>query len=610
MKQKNSLLTTIYKNADNLLEQLKVQLAEGADPNEKTEYFETPLRVSSNNGRFDVVKYLFEVGADPTQLNWTALFHAVAYGSLSEVKECIDKGYDLHARDTWQRTPILLAVQTGDIQKVKTLIESGADISDQGRCNKPAVEYAIQMDDAQMLSFLIKQGINLEAYNDFGYTPLMQAAEDGAINCIRSLLKHGADIYKKDRTQFSQKTAIAHASTLEIAQILASAGADINQMKSQARAALLGLGKQQNLTVTREDYLSQKHRVYGISNPQQCDIPFFYDMVRYNSGAWKARSHFDDSNFNDMPVWCYERYGKSITAIAESEYIEIAGEHEDSYDPDFCIYNEVFHHKGEGDFTIYQYPKDVFPPTDFHTATLIDGYIYIIGNLGYHEDRKYGTTPVYRLDISSFRIEKMDTTGENPGWIYDHSADRIGQTLLRIQGGMIIDIVEGKENYQINNFDYDLDLQTLTWTKRGHIPKSGNIPFFPAEYKHFDYSENSLIAIEEGIQWRLLKIISVHRIDVDEGQSIQFENETITSLSNDFLFVVAYSISEVFNNLELLEKAEKDKSWTIEVPCKVCKTTSFPENSRFISFTDITQDELDAFKAWKNSFAQGQTGII
>lgn len=611
MKQINPLLKTIYANAENLLELVKAQIGAGADPNVRTEYNETPLRVSSYNGRFDVVKYLFEVGADPSHLNWTPLFHAVAYGSLSEVKKCIREGTDLHARDTWERTPVLLAVQAGDIEKVSCLREAGADITDLGRCGKPALEYAIQMDNARMLAFLIGLGFDFEKYNRVGYTALMQAAVQGSLNCVRCLLKHGADIYKKDRSQFSQKTAIAHASTLEIAETLAMAGDDINQMKSKVRLDLLGLGKQESLTVSKEDYLSQKHRVYGTSNPQKCDNPFWYDMVRCDGGAWKARKYFSDENSsNDEPVWCYERFGKSITAIGKGEFIEIAGEHEDYYDPDFCIYNEVFHHKVGGDVTIYQYPKEVFPPTDFHTATLIDGYIYIIGNLGYGDERDYGTTPVYHLNIKSFRIEKLDTSGECPGWIYNPSADLIGQSILRIQGGEILDEIEGKENHRFNAFDFELDLDTLKWTKRDHIPKSAKPPFFPEEYKRFSHSDGSLIAVEEGNKWRLLKVISVHRIDVDEGQTIQFEHETLTSLSDDFLFVIAHSISEPFDNFEVLEKAVNDKNWNFETLCKVCKTMHFPEYSRFLGFTDIRQEELEAFKAWKTSFEQGRIGIM
>ena len=43
----------------------------------------------------------------------------------------------------------------------------------------------------------------------------------------------------------------------------------------------------------------------------------------------------------------------------------MGGEHEDFYDPDFCIYNDVVVYDGHGDFTIYGYPKEVFPSHGF-----------------------------------------------------------------------------------------------------------------------------------------------------------------------------------------------------------------------------------------------------
>jgi ankyrin repeat protein len=610
MKQDDSLLKTVYANDENLLDQVKSQLQAGADPNECTEYFETPLRVSSRLGRFDVVKLLFESGADPSHLNWTPLFHAVAYGSMQQVQDCVGDGADLSARDTWERTPFLLAIQRGDTDIVSYLIDAGADISDTGRCDKPALEYAIQMDNANMLTFLIQKGLDFERYNPFGYTPLMQAAEDGAINCVKTLLKQGANIYKTDRSQFSQKTAIAHASTIEIAEVLSDAGDDLNQLEGEIRAKLLKIGDQETLSIDKKEYLSQKNRKFGTSNPQKCVIPFWYDMVRCNAGAWKAREQFDDKDsFNDQPVWCYERFGKSITAIGGGEYIEIAGEHEDSYDPDFCIYNEVFHHKGNGELTIYQYPENIFPSTDFHTATLVNGYIYAIGNLGYPEERVYGTTPVYRLDINSFKIETIETSGECPGWIYNHSAILKSQSIIRIQGGEILEKTGDEETHQLNGFDFELELNTLKWTKHDHTPQNGNIPFFPEEYKRFNISDETLVAVEGKNEWRLLKVISVYRIDVFEGEQIQFERETVTASSDDFLFVVAYSTSKPFDSFKLLEKAVADKSWKFENTCQVCRPTTFPEYSRYIGFGNITEEEQEAFRAWKALFEQRQAKI-
>ena len=118
------------------------------------------------------------------------------------------------------------------------------------------------------------------------------------------------------------------------------------------------------------------------------------------------------------PVWCAQRFGQSMTFLPDGRIVQIAGEHEDHYDPDFCIYNDVFVHGVDGSIAIYGYPESVFPPTDFHTATLVGGSVYVIGSLGYQGTRRFGETPVYRLDVRTFAIERLGPTGEAPGWIF------------------------------------------------------------------------------------------------------------------------------------------------------------------------------------------------
>ncbi len=126
-----------------------------------------------------------------------------------------------------------------------------------------------------------------------------------------------------------------------------------------------------------------------------------------------------------------------MTPLPDGRVIEIAGEHEDYYDPDFCIYNDVFVHDRKGNCDIYIYPREVFPPTDFHTATLAGEHIYIIGNLGYLEDRRPGYTQVFRLDIKTLKVERLETRGAMPGWISKHKASYDGQSVITVKNGKI-----------------------------------------------------------------------------------------------------------------------------------------------------------------------------
>lgn len=80
--------------------------------------------------------------------------------------------------------------------------------------------------------------------------------------------------------------------------------------------------------------------------------------------------------------------------MPDGRAVHIGGEHEDYYDPDFFIYNDVTVVGPDGSIKIRGYSRGVFPPTDFHSATLAGDAILIIGRLGYPDQRVAGRTPV------------------------------------------------------------------------------------------------------------------------------------------------------------------------------------------------------------------------
>lgn len=67
-------------------------------------------------------------------------------------------------------------------------------------------------------------------------------------------------------------------------------------------------------------------------------------------------------------------------------------------------------------FEIYSYPSWVFPPTDFHTATLVENleghsFIYIIGGLGFDKSEHREQTLTRRLCIKTMEMEIIKTKG-------------------------------------------------------------------------------------------------------------------------------------------------------------------------------------------------------
>lgn len=142
----------------------------------------------------------------------------------------------------------------------------------------------------------------------------------------------------------------------------------------------------------------------------------------------------------------------------------IAGEHEDYYDPDFYIYKDIVLKHPDGRIEIYGYPEDVFPPTDFHTATLVGNQIILIGNLGYVSQRRVKHTQFYVLELDTWEIRKIETSGTPPGWVYEQKVSLIedGQSILLEKGKVLQE--RGKDDYShVENID-DWELSLSDWS--------------------------------------------------------------------------------------------------------------------------------------------------
>ena len=445
-----------------LLELLAVLVANGVDLSGISSYGESGLRVLSRLGRFDGVGLLLDAGADKHQLGWTSLMESVALGSLDDVQSLLAQGAALEERDWWLRTAWLIAILTGDIPKAKLLRESGADLAARGRCGCPPLFYAIQGHHPDMLRWLLSGGADVRQVNEFGSTALIEAVCLDDVACVEILLNAGANIEVD-----ANGTALSRADSCEIIKRLLDAGADPAHLSYGGRRALLGLtdiGSDALAAMSPNDFQGAFARSFGKSNPERMCVPFWEVMVRCGVSAYEARQRFEETTGALVgPVWCAQRFGQSLTFLPDGRAVQIGGEHEDFYDADFCIYNDVFVHERDGGTELYGYPESVFPPTDFHTATLIGDSIYVIGALGYLGNRRYGETPVYRLDVHTLRMDRVDARGEAPGWIYKHRAVVANSHEIQVWGGKVVSANGSEELHEPNLDCFVLDLNSLLW---------------------------------------------------------------------------------------------------------------------------------------------------
>jgi hypothetical protein len=236
--------------------------------------------------------------------------------------------------------------------------------------------------------------------------------------------------------------------------------------------------------VTPDLFLEWRTPRFGRTNPERMNNPVWEWLIRSRLSAYQAGQRFNGpSALRAGPGWCFDRFGQSSTALPDGRTILVAGEHEDYYDPDFYIYNDVVLLHPNGAIDIFGYPAEVFPPTDFHTATLVGDRIIIIGTLGYPEQRKSGTTPVMLLDVPTLAISAVNTFGQHPGWIHEHEAllEPAGKSIqIRRgkldRGGEDTSLVENIDDWRLHLADWRWERITARRWPRWEIIRQDRKP--------------------------------------------------------------------------------------------------------------------------------------
>ena len=217
----------------------------------------------------------------------------------------------------------------------------------------------------------------------------MGAVDHDDLECVEILLAAGADI-----APIAIETAFGRATTAAIARRLLDAGADPQELSFEARRALLGYP---NLSGGDDDR-SAGGVTGACSRPLARAIP---SESRSRSGRhdpiWDSglRPAFEKVAHGAEHPFVRQRFGQSLTLLPDGRIVQSAASTRTttrrtsaSTTTSSCTAGRL-----DGDLRL---PRSVFPPTDFHTATLVGDDIYMVGSLGYLGTRRYGETPVYR----------------------------------------------------------------------------------------------------------------------------------------------------------------------------------------------------------------------
>jgi ankyrin repeat protein len=164
----------------------------------------------------------------PIQVHAGELHDAAQKGDIVKVRQLLEQGMDVNARDNYKDTPLHEAVDRANTDVAKLLIEKGADVNARGHHQKTPLHKAAIRANTDVAKLLIEKGADVNARDNSQWTPLDHAAVVGNTDVAKLLIERGADVNAKDEGQATPLHNAANCGQTDVAKLLIEKGADVN----------------------------------------------------------------------------------------------------------------------------------------------------------------------------------------------------------------------------------------------------------------------------------------------------------------------------------------------------------------------------------------------
>jgi ankyrin repeat protein/beta-lactamase regulating signal transducer with metallopeptidase domain len=190
---------------------------------------------------FNIVKTLVDNGAKydvKDKDGFTALHYAASQGSMDMVTLFISKGIDTSS--------IHMAACAGDLSKVKEFIEQGTAIDAKDEAGWTALFWAACAGRTEVAEFLIENGADINSDDGHGRSILHQAVHANAVKLVELLISNGAGVNAKDKRANTPLHSNTHR---DVAELLIARGADINAKNNSGQTPLYWASQRGNKDV-------------------------------------------------------------------------------------------------------------------------------------------------------------------------------------------------------------------------------------------------------------------------------------------------------------------------------------------------------------------------
>ena len=203
-------------------------LRAGADVKVANRYGVSALSLACLSGNAAVIEKLLKAGADPNSTgaeSETPLMTVAHSGNVEAAKVLVAHGAKVDARETWHgETALMWAAAQSHPAMIAALIAAGADVN-----AVSTVVHWERQNTAEPREKWLPPG---------GFTPLMFAARENCVECVKVLAEHGANLNLADPDGITPMVNSIINGHYDVAELLLEKGGDPNLFDKTGRAAL------------------------------------------------------------------------------------------------------------------------------------------------------------------------------------------------------------------------------------------------------------------------------------------------------------------------------------------------------------------------------------
>jgi ankyrin repeat protein len=196
----------------------------------------------------------------------TPIYLACVNGSAAMVSRLLDAGADPNSADPTGETALMTAAKTGNPDALKVLVDHGARVNDKdGKSDQTALMWAVRENHLDAVRFLLARGAEVNARTKLvtdlppmagnlqgvgraqnspkgappgAMTPLLYAARDGRLDIAQVLAASGANVNQAEANGTTPLVIAIINNHLDVARFLLDHGADANAADGFGRAPL------------------------------------------------------------------------------------------------------------------------------------------------------------------------------------------------------------------------------------------------------------------------------------------------------------------------------------------------------------------------------------